>query len=197
VNAQTPSIGTKFPIVNGLAIVLPKPDYPQEAKDFCAAGVVSIKVEIDEKGDVISTEAIAGDELLHETSIKAVKKAKFKVTGYGGLPIKVRGIVVYNFPPVKNCIIAEVINKKAKSIPKPDFPKSCRCAGIVKVEVIIDVFSGKVINARTLSGNPLLRISALNSAKKALFSPSMINDVPIFIKGLLIYNFSSSGEVQF
>jgi len=196
VNAQKTVGRVNRGIVNGAATYLPKPEYPQEAKDFCASGKVEIEVLIGENGNVIKAKAISGDELLRDVSVKAVKKAKFRF-GYDGPLVKVKGIVVYNFPPVKNCIIAGVINKKAISIPKPDFPKSCRCAGIVKVEVIIDIFSGKVINARTISGNPLLRISAVKSAKKALFSPSMINSAPIFIKGLLIYNFSSSGEVKF
>lgn len=36
-------------IVNGKATYLPKPDYPQEAKDFCAEGKVAVQILIDEK----------------------------------------------------------------------------------------------------------------------------------------------------
>ena len=36
-------------IVNGKATYLPQPNYPQEAKDFCASGKVKVEVLIDEK----------------------------------------------------------------------------------------------------------------------------------------------------
>ena len=67
-------------IVNGKATYLPQPEYPQEAKDFCASGVISVEVEIDGKGEVISAKAISGDELLHKSAVETAKKAKFQPT---------------------------------------------------------------------------------------------------------------------
>ena len=152
VNAQK----TVTRIVNGAATYLPKPDYPQEAKDFCASGKVEIEVLIGENGNVIKAKAISGDELLRDVSVKAVKKAKFRF-GYDGPLVKVEGIIVYNFPPEKKCIDAGIVNKNATFIPKPEFPKSCRCAGNVVVQIIYDQ-NGKVTKARAVSGNPRLRI---------------------------------------
>jgi len=183
-------------IINGKASYLPKPDYPQNAKDFCASGKVEVEVLIDEKGDVISAEAISGDELLRDSAVEAVKKAKFNSTGH--LLAKVKGIIVYNFVPEKKCIDVGIVNKKARFIPKPEFPKSCRCSGQVVVQVIINILSGKVTQARAVSGHPLLRISAVNSAKQAIFAPTLINiNRLIYAKGIIIYNFLPTGNTEF
>jgi outer membrane biosynthesis protein TonB len=71
----------KQPIVNGMATYLPKHDFPQEAKDFCANGKVEVEVLIGEDGNVIEAKAISGDELLHGSAVEAAKKAKF-TTGH-------------------------------------------------------------------------------------------------------------------
>ncbi len=196
VHAQKTVDGVKRGMVNGAATYLPKPDYPQEAKDFCASGKVEIEVLIGENGNVIRAKAISGDELLRDVSVKAVKKAKFSWM-INSKPVKKRGIIVYNFPSEKKCIDAGIVNKKATFIPKPEFPKSCRCAGNVVVQIIYDQ-NGKVTKARAVSGNPLLRISAVKSAQKAWFSPPLVEtDYQFYVKGLLVYNFSSDGKISF
>ena len=176
-------------IVNGKARYLPKPNYPQEAKDFCASGKVKVEVLIDEKGDAISAKPISGDKLLQEPAVEAAKKAKFKRSD-DFPPIKVKGIIVYNFIPEEKCIDVGIVNKRARFIPQPEFPKSCRCSGTVAVQVIIDILSGKVTQARAISGHLLLRVSAVDSAKKTVFAPTFINiDRLIYAKGLLFINF--------
>ena len=183
VHAQKTVDGVKRGIVNGAATYFPKPEYPQEAKDFCASGKVEIEVLIGENGNVIEAKAISGDELLRGISVKAVKKAKFRF-GYDGPLVKVEGIIVYNFPPEKKCIDAGIVNKKAIFILKPEFPKSCRCAGNVVVQIIYDQ-NGKVTKARAVSGNPLLRMSAVKSAQQARFSPPLVEtSYQFYVKGL-------------
>ena len=195
IEAQKTVDSVKVGIVNGKATYLPKPDYPQEAKDFCAGGKVEIEVLIGENGNVIKAKAISGDKLLRDVSVEAVKKAKFSTTSE--FPVKTEGIIVYNFPSEKKCIDAGIVNKKAIFIPKPEFPKSCRCAGNVVVQIIYDQ-NGKVTKARAVSGNPLLRISAVKSAQKAWFSPPLVEtDYQFYVKGLLVYNFSSDGKISF
>ncbi|HEX8286636.1 MAG TPA: TonB family protein [Pyrinomonadaceae bacterium] len=182
-------------IVNGKAKYLPKPEYPQEAKDFCASGKVEVEVLIDEKGDVISAEAISGDELLRKSAIKAAEKAKFKHID-DLPPKKIKGILVYNFVPERKCIVINrVVNKRAKYLTEPIYPKSCRCEGIIKVRIVVDT-SGDVISARADSGNPLLRISGIEAARKTKFYPSFINGPPIFVVAFLEYKFYSNGKVS-
>lgn len=158
-------------VVNGKAIYLPEPDYPQEAKDFCAGGQVNVLVLIGEDGNVISAKAILDDELLRNSAVKATMKAKFNTNH---VRVKVRGIVVYNFVLKKKCIEAGIVNKKAIYLPKPIYPKSCRCAGNATVQIVIDQ-NGNVTTARGISGHPLLQFSALASARKARFSPTFVD----------------------
>jgi TonB family protein len=117
---KTPKLG----IINGRATYLPKPEYPPEAKEFCAGGKVEIEVLVNEKGDVIEAKAISGDELLREASVEAVKKAKFTTYNDVG-PVKTRGIIVYNFDSLApKCLDVGTVNNKAIKIPKPKFPKN-------------------------------------------------------------------------
>ena len=189
-------------IVNGKATYLPKPDYPQEAKDFCASGIISVEVEIDGKGDVISAKAISGDKLLHKSAVEAAQKAKFQQTTNRGVPIKIKGIVVYNFVPENKCIVVGIVNNKALFIPKPQIANlnhprhfQIKEEQIVTVQIIIDE-SGKVVRAKAISGHPLLRGACENSARQATFTPSFINGPPIKIKALLVYKFKPDGTID-
>ena len=85
-------------VINGKAISLPKPDYPYDLMNRSRPeGAVHVDVLINESGDVISAGAVDGDPLLQEVSRKAACKAKFSPTQLSGVPVKVSGIVTYNF----------------------------------------------------------------------------------------------------
>ena len=85
-----------------------------------------------------------------------------------------------------------VVNGKAISLPKPDYPsiaKGARAAGTVNVLVVIDE-SGKVIAARAITGHPLLRDACEAAARKARFTPPIINGQPKKVRGTIFYNFT-------
>jgi len=84
-------------VVNGSAISLPKPPYPPAAKAVRAAGTVSVQVTIDENGNVISASAAGGHPLLQNAAVGAARQAKFRPTLLSGTPVKVTGIITYNF----------------------------------------------------------------------------------------------------
>jgi protein TonB len=84
-------------VVNGQAISLPKPPYPPAAKAVRAAGTVSVQVTIDENGNVISASAAGGHPLLQQAAVGAARQAKFRPTLLSGTPVKVTGIITYNF----------------------------------------------------------------------------------------------------
>jgi TonB family protein len=98
VSAQTPApkIVSKG-VVNGSAVSLPKPAYPAAAKAVRASGTVSVQVTIDEQGNVISATAIGGHPLLQAAAVEAARAAKFRPTLLEGQPVKVTGIITYNF----------------------------------------------------------------------------------------------------
>ena len=84
-------------VVNGFAIDLPKPPYSAAAKAINLTGSVSVQVLIDERGNVVSAKAVKGHMLFARDSEQAAKRAKFKPTMLGDQPVKVTGIIVYNF----------------------------------------------------------------------------------------------------
>ncbi len=84
-------------VLNGSAISLPKPAYPPAARAVGASGAVNVQVTIDEDGNVISATAISGHPLLRSVSADAARLSKFKPTLLMGHPVKVSGIIVYNF----------------------------------------------------------------------------------------------------
>lgn len=84
-------------IVNSKALDLPKPEYPAAAQAIRAKGEVKVQVTIDEKGNVVSAEAVSGHPLLRAASEKAAQAAKFSPTLLSGKPVKVTGVIIYNF----------------------------------------------------------------------------------------------------
>jgi Ca-activated chloride channel homolog len=84
-----------------------------------------------------------------------------------------------------------VLNGKAISLPRPVYPSAARSAGAsgkVVVEVVIDE-AGKVIEARAVSGHPMLQQAAVQAARLAKFSPAMLSGQPIRVTGTISYTF--------
>lgn len=86
-------------VVNGKALSLPKPAYPAEARSARASGTVKVQVLIGEDGKVISAQAVDGSPLLQFAARASACEAKFSPTTLQGNPVKVSGVIVYNFEP--------------------------------------------------------------------------------------------------
>ncbi|HEX8847622.1 MAG TPA: TonB family protein [Pyrinomonadaceae bacterium] len=84
-------------VLNGKAISLPKPPYPPIAKAAKASGTVTVQVTIDESGKVISAKAVSGHPLLQQAAVQAAYGARFTPTQLSGQPVKVTGVITYNF----------------------------------------------------------------------------------------------------
>jgi len=84
-------------VITGLALSLPKPPYPQIAKQAGAHGAVNVQVLIDETGKVISAKAITGNPLLMAAAQQAAFGARFSPTRLGEQAVKVSGVITYNF----------------------------------------------------------------------------------------------------
>ena len=96
VTPPVPRTISKGPIT-GLALSLPKPPYPPLAKQAGADGSVNVQVLIDESGKVVSAKAISGNPLLRVAAQQAAYQARFSPTTLGGQPVKVSGVITYNF----------------------------------------------------------------------------------------------------
>ncbi|MEN3326352.1 MAG: periplasmic protein TonB [Acidobacteriota bacterium] len=84
-------------VLNGKAISLPKPSYPPIARAAHAAGTVVVQVTIDENGNVIAAHAVSGHPLLQGAAVGAARQARFSPTKLSGQPVKVTGVIQYNF----------------------------------------------------------------------------------------------------
>jgi protein TonB len=84
-------------VLNGKAISLPKPQYPPIARAAHASGTVTVQVLIDENGNVVSAKAVNGHPLLQAVAVAAARQAKFSPTKLSGQPVKVTGVIQYNF----------------------------------------------------------------------------------------------------
>lgn len=72
--------------------------------------------------------------------------------------------------------------------PYPEIAKRARIQGAVQILVTISE-EGKVTDATTISGPPLLRAAAIDAARKWYFTPTRIGSVPVKLQGVLTFNF--------
>lgn len=75
----------------------PSPTYPPIARAANAQGVVRVRVTVNEEGNVVAAEAVSGHPLLQSAAVDAARAAKFKPTKVDGTPVKVSGVISYNF----------------------------------------------------------------------------------------------------
>jgi TonB family protein len=84
-------------VLNGTAITLPAPVYPDAAKRMRTSGTVSVDVVLDETGKVVSAVATSGPAMLRDSAVQAALKARFSPTKLSGQPVKVAGVINYKF----------------------------------------------------------------------------------------------------
>jgi TonB family protein len=84
-------------VLNGKAINKPALKYPEEAKIAGIEGTVTVTVELDETGKVITAKPISGHPLLHNAAVDAAYRTEFKPTTLKGKPVRVVGSLVYKF----------------------------------------------------------------------------------------------------
>jgi TonB family protein len=84
-------------VLNGTAISLPAPMYPDTARRLRMSGLVTVEVIVDETGKVISAQATSGPTALREVAAQAALRAKFSPTKLSGQPVKVSGVITYKF----------------------------------------------------------------------------------------------------
>jgi protein TonB len=84
-------------VLNGTAVLLPPPVYPEAAKRMRTQGVVTVDVILDETGKVVAANASSGPTILRDAAVQAALKAKFSPTKLSGQPVKVSGVINYKF----------------------------------------------------------------------------------------------------
>ena len=99
--AYVPATSTRAAIsggvLNGKTTSMPMPQYPAIARAAHASGAVTVQVTVDEGGNVIEAKAVAGHPLLQAAAVAAARQAKLAPTRLSGQPVKVTGVLIYNF----------------------------------------------------------------------------------------------------
>ncbi|MFL6208260.1 MAG: TonB family protein [Pyrinomonadaceae bacterium] len=84
-------------VLNGKALSKPEPAYPPIAKAARASGTVVVQITVDETGKVIAANPVSGHPLLQQPAVAAARQARFTPMLLAGRPVKVTGILTYNF----------------------------------------------------------------------------------------------------
>ncbi len=95
-------------------------------------------------------------------------------------------------PKPKGPISGGVLTGKATSKPQPVYPpiaRTARASGTVVVQVTVDE-GGKVISASAVSGPPLLRQAAVQTAYSWRFTPTLLSGQPTKVTGTISFVFS-------
>jgi TonB family protein len=193
-------------------ISAPQPVYPKEAKDALIGGRVVVRVVVDESGAIVSVGEATGPaqlcgsgaddprlKALREAVVEAIKQAKFSAAMKDGKPVKSAAFVSSTFDPFdgtgasagKRMINSGVVNGKAVSLPKPEYPLAARAeraSGAVSIKVVVDE-NGGVFTAEPVSGHPLLRSAAVRAACRAKFTPTFLDGKVMRVAGIITYNF--------
>ena len=97
VDLPRPAVAVENEALSNRVISLPRPIYPEEARQAKVGGVVRVLATVDEQGQVVDAEAISGSPLLQQAAVDAAKQAKFEPLLNAGRPVKTKTTISYNF----------------------------------------------------------------------------------------------------
>jgi protein TonB len=84
-------------VITSKAVSKPAPPYPSMARTAGVQGPVTVQIVVNEEGRVVSSKATGGHPLLRQAAEQAAYRARFTPTLLGGQPVKVTGMMTYNF----------------------------------------------------------------------------------------------------
>lgn len=97
----TPAVPTQVKLpsrfISSKVISKPVPPYPEIAKRAHVSGSVTVEILVDEAGRVISARATSGHPLLRASAERAAYQVRLTPTLLSGQPVKVSGLITYNF----------------------------------------------------------------------------------------------------
>jgi protein TonB len=84
-------------VISSKIISKPAPLYPAIAKQTRVQGAVTVEILVDEQGRVVAAQATSGHPLLRMAAQQSAYQARFSPTTLSGQPVKVSGVITYNF----------------------------------------------------------------------------------------------------
>jgi TonB family protein len=145
---------------------------PDKSEQVAAAGSAQLSVQAEGTATAASGEATTAKPTVEDPKPDDPKNASTE-------------------PGKRGPVSAGVLNGKAISLPRPDYPadaKSAGAEGVVVIQVTVDE-QGNVTEARAISGPKMLQESSVNAALQAKFSPTFIQGEAVKVTGVIVYNF--------
>ena len=84
-------------VINSKIVSKPAPAYPVLARQARVEGLVTVEILVDEQGRVAAARATNGHPLLRSAAQQSAFQARFTPTSISGHPVKVSGVITYNF----------------------------------------------------------------------------------------------------
>ncbi len=107
-------------VLSAKAINKVQPQYPATAKAAGAQGAVQVAITVNEKGEVLTADVVGGPPLLRGAASEAAHLWKFQPTEIQGQPVKVQGILTFNFTLNDSPAIPATEKIRGIAVPGPD-----------------------------------------------------------------------------
>ena len=188
-----PAAAVKAFFVDPQAAPPPPPPPPPPAPKAVAPRAVPVEPPSDQFIAPVETP----DQIRPESSDVGVEGVPGGVEG--GVPGGVVGGVVGGLPDAPPAVQAVRVGGQIKEPKKvhnvspsyPDIAKQARVQGIVILECIISP-QGKVSDVKVLRGIPLLDQAAIDAVKQWVYTPTLLNGVPVPVIMTVTVNFKLS-----
>lgn len=211
--ARLPFVTTPPPLVRKVA-----PEYPTMASAAKMQGDVNLIVTIGTDGRVTDVGGVQGPPLLTRSAADAVRQWVFAPVLRNGNPIVARTRVTVPFRiegeaalpaapaaqatepqptmPSRIRVGGNVQRVKLLSAVDAVYPQAARDAGIegtVLLQVVIDK-EGKVESTQVLDGHPLLAAEAQQAVMQWVYSPTLLNGIPVEVATTVSVPFPAPGK---
>ncbi|HLZ43883.1 MAG TPA: energy transducer TonB [Candidatus Sulfotelmatobacter sp.] len=193
------------------------PIYPPLAKQARIEGIVTLRVQINQSGDVERATLISGHPMLAPAAIEAVKQWKYRPYLLNAEPVNVDTTVSLNFShdevseadlnsqaldsgvpaneespyPQRVRVSSGVESGLIVNKVAPHYPAEAReqhIQGVVVLRAIIDK-DGNVANLELISGDPTLAEAAIVAVKQWKYKPFLLNGNPMEVETQIQVNF--------
>jgi TonB family protein len=213
-SSQTPVMAYEDVEVKPEPVSLPRPVYPEQAKNEGIQGDILTKVLVGADGRIEQAiiQKSSSFEILDNAALEAVQAAEFKPARHQDKPVRVWVSIPIRFTLTDhhaqtptdlekdpNIIAYHIVDVKPTpvNIVKPEYPEQARKNGIegrTVVRALID-FDGSICETEiaSSSGNEILDYAALSAVKKSIFDPANHEGKPVKVWVSIPIQFKLSG----
>jgi TonB family protein len=183
------------------------PEYPTTADSARTRAAVTLRIIINEEGQVWSAQVIDGPPHFCQAALNTVMRWVFAPTLIQGKVVPVITSVRVHFGQPKEAqgsdekdgwgaaapgrepgrASGSYLQSRILRMVEPEYPPAARAnrvSGVVIVSVVVNE-DGEVFEAEVLRGHPLLDQAALDAVRRWLFKPTVIHDDPVPVLGTI------------